>query len=253
MNRPFRNLFKLLVIPSPHSPSSSLVGKSGGTSMSIAKGDFVELDYTGALDDGMLFDTTDVALAKKHGLNSNGPVLVVIGEKHVLPGLDTALVGKELGKSYAVKLQSENAFGKRSADMMQLVPTKRFHEQKINPYPGLRINLDNMQGLVRSVSGGRVIVDFNHPLSGRDVQYEFTVKKKVTDLKEKVVALIALQLGQKDAPVRVEGKDATVALKFELPKELVPEFNKEFKRLIPELGVLHFSKEETKKTTEAKT
>jgi FKBP-type peptidyl-prolyl cis-trans isomerase 2 len=220
--------------------------------MSLTKGDFVELEYKGTLDDGTVFDTTDDILAKKNGLPAHGIVLLVVGEKHVLPGLDAALTGKEVGKLHTVSIGSEQAFGKRQADLMQLVPTKRFREQKINPFPGLRINLDNMQGLVRSVSGGRVIVDFNHPLSGRDVKYEFTVKKKVTDLKEKVACLISLQLGQKNPHVVVDGKKATVSLKFDLPKELVPEFNKEFKRLIPELGELHFTKEEAKKVVEAK-
>jgi FKBP-type peptidyl-prolyl cis-trans isomerase 2 len=51
------------------------------------------------------------------------------------------------------------------------------------------LNLDGMIAKILSVSGGRVITDFNNPLAGKDIEYEFTIKKKVTDEKEKINAL----------------------------------------------------------------
>ncbi len=51
------------------------------------------------------------------------------------------------------------------------------------------LNLDGMIAKILSVSGGRVSVDFNNPLAGKDIEYEFTIKRKITDEKEKVDAL----------------------------------------------------------------
>ncbi|HIJ11552.1 TPA: peptidylprolyl isomerase, partial [Candidatus Woesearchaeota archaeon] len=82
----------------------------------IAKGDFIELHYTGKLLDGSVFDTTDEAIAKESGIHSPrtkfGPTIICVGEKQLLPGLDAGLVGKKLGK-HTIELQAQDAFGKR--------------------------------------------------------------------------------------------------------------------------------------------
>jgi len=49
---------------------------------------------------------------------------------------------------------------------------------------------------VVSVSGGRVLVDFNHPLAGKDLVYEFTIKNKIESLEEKVKSIINFFVGQ---------------------------------------------------------
>ena len=54
-------------------------------------------------------------------------------------------------------------------------------EKDINPYPGALLNLDGMLAKILSVSGGRVITDFNSPLASKEIAYEFTIKRKITD------------------------------------------------------------------------
>ena len=44
-----------------------------------------------------------------------------------------------------------------------------FKKENITTQPGLQITVDEAVGMVKTVSGGRVIVDFNHPLSGKDI------------------------------------------------------------------------------------
>jgi hypothetical protein len=73
---------------------------------------------------------------------------------------------------------------------------KIFAEQKIYPQPGMTLALDNTLVKVVSVSGGRVMVDFNNPLAGKDLEYDFTIKKLVSDNKEKVDSFLKFLLGQ---------------------------------------------------------
>ncbi|HLG23873.1 MAG TPA: peptidylprolyl isomerase [Candidatus Nanoarchaeia archaeon] len=212
----------------------------------IKKNDFVELEYTGRIqEDNSIFDTTVEAVAKENKIYKKGekysPIIVCIGKHMMMPSLEEALIGKEIGKSYEVKLEAERAFGKKDGKLIQMIPTNKFLQQKINPIPGLSLNIDGNFGVIKTVSGGRCLVDFNHPLSGKDVVYSVKVNKIVSDSKEKLNSLANLYLGH--AHVEVNGDIGTVKIHQKLPKELEDEFNKEVTSVIPELKSVSFSVE----------
>jgi len=174
---------------------------------------FIEVEYTGTLKDGMVFDTTDEKVAKEHDIhNPNmtyGPLTVCIGEGHLIKGLEDEVKDKKEGK-YTVELEAEKAFGKRDGKLLQLVPLKKFTEQNIKPFPGLQLNIDNTMAVVKTVSGGRCIVDFNHPLAGKDIKYEIEIKREVTDELEKVKGLLEVEMRAKP---EVKIKDNTISIK----------------------------------------
>ena len=149
--------------------------------MTIKKRDFVEITYTGKIKDtGEVFDTTDEMVAKKNGLGESeqyGPVVTCVGEKLVLPGLDQSLEGKNAGDTYSVMVSPDDAFGPKVPQLIQLVPIKKFTQQNIQPYPGLQLNMDGILGTVKTVSGGRTLVDFNHPLAGQALNFTLKVVK----------------------------------------------------------------------------
>src|SRR3989338_6094074 len=155
--------------------------------MALKQHDFVELTYAGRLvEDNRVFDTTDKDVAKKEELPeeaATGPIIIKLGEGQLLKGLEDQLVGKELG-AHNVTLEPEHAFGKKVASKLQIIPTKKFLEQKIMPEPGVQISMDGVLGTVRSVSAGRTIVDFNHPLAGKAVTYGVNITRVVADAKE---------------------------------------------------------------------
>jgi FKBP-type peptidyl-prolyl cis-trans isomerase 2 len=158
--------------------------------MAIKKHDFIEITYTGSLKGtGEVFDTTDKAVAEKNHLHNKkttyGPVIICIGAGQLLKGLESKLTGKEAGK-HSIDLTPEEAFGKKNAKLIQLIPTKKFIEQKIKPVVGLQINIDGYVGTVKTVSGGRTVVDFNHPLANKEISYALTINRIVTDNKEKL-------------------------------------------------------------------
>src|SRR3989344_6396188 len=143
--------------------------------------DFVEIEYTGKLTDGTVFDTTSEKVAKEHHLHNPKhqykTAVVCVGERQLLPGLDVQLVDKELGKEYTLTLQPETAFGKRDIKQVKIIPMNMFRQHNVQPHPGLQVDVDGEMGLVTKVSGGRVIVNFNHPLAGKEVTYTFVVRR----------------------------------------------------------------------------
>ncbi len=190
--------------------------------MAFKEKEFIEIEYTGRLkEDGIVFDTTDAEVAKKEGFyNENlkyGPIVICLGEKHILPGLDKRIIGKEAGE-YEFELKSEEAFGKKDAKMIQLIPTAKFKHQNIRPMPGLQINIDGMIGIVRAVSGGRTIVDFNNPLASKEVAYKIKVNKKVDDIERQIEAILSVEFHLKKPAIKAEGDKVTMEFEDELPK-----------------------------------
>ncbi len=213
----------------------------------MKKGNFVELEYTGKVKDmDFVFDTTSEKEAKENNIHdakaSYGPVIICIGQGHVIKGLDEYLEGKEPGKEYHIELSPEKGFGKKNAKLIQLVATSKFIKQKINPMPGLQVNIDNMMGMIRTVSGGRTLVDFNHPLAGKELIYDFKINKIVKDDEEKLKGLLKLQLNLKDVKVAIKEGNATIdlSIKQELPKPVEEKLTKYIKELIPSIKKIEF-------------
>jgi len=115
--------------------------------------------------------------------------VVVVGEGDVLKGLDRALLEMKVGEERTVKLQPAEAWGERNPNNISVVPLQQFRQRKISPVPGLVVDVNGRQGRVQSVSGGRVRVDFNHPLAGKELLYELKVEKEITRPREQVEAL----------------------------------------------------------------
>lgn len=219
--------------------------------MILKNKDFIELEYTGTIkEDNIIFDTTDEQLAKDNSLfnetMSYGPVVICLGESQVLKGLEEELVGKETEKEYTIELSSEKAFGKKDPKLIQLIPTSKFSKQKIRPMPGLQLNIDGLLGVIKTVSGGRTLVDFNHPLAGKDVIYKVKINKIVTGDLEKVKAYLKISLNLKDIDVKIEDGTAKAILKKELPKEAIEMLSKKITELIPNIKKLELTGEGVK-------
>ncbi len=243
--------------------------------MKINKGDFIELNYTArTADDGSIFDTTEIDSAKEAGIfhdheeenNKNNheeynhehghlhkedllPAIICVGEKQILPGLDVKIEGLELGK-HKILLDESEAFGKKDVKQLKLMPIKLFKDQEIRPFVGLALDIDGSRGVVRSISGGRVIVDFNHPLSGKKVEYDVDVLRVVTDKKEQLGAVLKmLRFPFSSIDVNGEGKDAQAVVNTEiaLPVEMVTTLESELSRQVGILVKIHSTEKKVDK------
>lgn len=192
----------------------------------IKNHDFVEVDYTGKLTDGTIFDTTIEKVAKDNKFFSEkmkfGPAVICVGEKQILPGLDDNLLDKEVGKEFTIKLMPEQAFGKRDIKNVKIMPLSSFREHEMNPYPGLQIDVDGQIGTVSKVSGGRVIVNFNHPLAGKEVVYEVIVHRKITDKKEQISYFLnsSLHVPRDKIKVEITEEKAKVSIPVTFPEQI---------------------------------
>jgi FKBP-type peptidyl-prolyl cis-trans isomerase 2 len=223
----------------------------------VKQGDFVELDYTGVLKElGAVFDTTSEATAKKEGIHdpkmTYGPVSICIGEGQILQGLDASLEGLEIGTEKEITLPPDQAFGKKDGKLMKLVPTGAFKKQGVNPVPGLQVNIDGAIGTIRTVTGGRTVVDFNHPFAGKEVIYKVNIKRIITDQKEKVMALVELALNQKKDSIDIDIKEgkATITVKKDFPEQLLTILKQRTTKLLPEIKEVEFKTPESAKQAE---
>ena len=186
----------------------------------MKSGDVVLISYTARIKEtGEVFDTTSEEVAKKAGIFDPKivyqPIPVIIGSRSILPGVEEIILGMKVGEEKKFTLPPEKAFGKRLESLVRLIPLSEFKKQNIEPYPGLVITINNFNGRVVSVSGGRVKVDFNHPLAGKEIEYELKVEKKIETVEEKIKIISSYHLGlrNEDLGVKVSGKTAEIEIK----------------------------------------
>lgn len=186
----------------------------------IKKNDFIEVEFTGNITNtDEIFDTNIKKDAEKAGLNIKDikPFILSVGHKMLPSGFDKDLIGKEVGKSYTIEIKPEDAFGKRNPQMVRMIPTKHFHEQKIDPQRGMQLTLDGQLVKILSSDRGRTLVDFNNPLAGKNITYKYKINKLITDEKEKIDALQEFLFRKK---FDFDKKDKTIT--FKITKELEP-------------------------------
>lgn len=169
----------------------------------VTKGDFVLLDLTGRIKEtNEIFDVTSEEVAKKEKVYQENmiykPRLVIVGEGWVVKGLDEALIGIKEGEAKKIELPPEKAFGPRDPKAIKVLPLREFTKQKIKPYVGMRVRVGGKTATVASVGGGRVRLDFNSPLAGKNIVYEVKVIKIIKEEDEKIRSLIERRVPEVD-------------------------------------------------------
>lgn len=193
------------------------------------KGAMVLIEFTGKEEQSKrVFDTTSEKIAKENGIYSeNGiynPLAVIVGDGELLKGLEDEVLEMKEGEEKIVKLSPKNAFGERNPELVSLIAMQDFKKRKIAPFIGLVIEANGRHGRVQSISGGRVRVDFNNPLAGKNIEYQIKVAKEIKGDEEKAKTLVEKYFPFKGAKPKasLNGKELTITLPADLPKELEP-------------------------------
>jgi len=160
----------------------------------MKEGDFVKLEYTGRIaDSGEIFDLTDEELAKKNKIHNPkykyGPVLVIIGAGMIVPGVEKHLKKMKKGEEKEFEIKPEDGFGKRDVKRIKIVSMANFIKQKVAPNPGSFVEINGRQAKIQSVSGGRVRLDFNHPLAGKSLKYRVKIVESIKKTLEKAKSI----------------------------------------------------------------
>ncbi|HLC79859.1 MAG TPA: FKBP-type peptidyl-prolyl cis-trans isomerase [archaeon] len=190
-----------------------------------------------------VFDTTSQKEAEENGFYREnavfGPIPVIVGHGDVLPGLDDALLEMKEGESRNLKLSAAKGFGERKKELVVIVPLQEFHKRNIKPGPGLVVDLNGQYGKVQTVSGGRVRVDMNSDLAGKEVEYELKVVREITKPEEKAQLITEKFFPLKEkAQTKLQGEDLKVKLPKELAKNVAPfvgAFTKVVREVVPQI------------------
>lgn len=163
--------------------------------MPFNKGDFILIDYTAKVkESGELIDTTIEEVAKKENVYREDrvykPLLVILGEHRIVTGLEEALEKMSVGEEKIVEVEPSKAYGERDPNKVRTLSLREFSKRGITPRPGEVVEVGGLPAVIRSVSGGRVIVDFNHPLAGKTIVYEVKVLSKLESISDKLKHLV---------------------------------------------------------------
>ena len=159
--------------------------------MTIENEDFIRINYTGRLEDGMVFDTTDEEVAKEHDIYDENTrydsFVIIVGKGHVVEGLDEDIVGKEVGYHGTVEIPPEKGYGEHKTELVKTYPTSKFTE---TPVKGMRAVVDGKQGMVVMTIGRRVRIDFNSPMAGKTLTFDYTIEEQIDDDLDKIKSLL---------------------------------------------------------------
>jgi len=197
----------------------------------VKNGDFILLDYTErVVDTDQIIYTTRKDIAEKYGIVESNriyePELIIVGEGWLLEPFDKALSGKVVGKEYKIEVPPEKAFGKIDPKKIETFSFRELRRKNIRPEVGKEIEIGGRIGIVRLIGSGRVIVDFNHPLAGKTLEFTFKILKKITDDKEKIKYMVKKRIkgiNLKDINVRISPKKKEVQIT--LPERYISDPN----------------------------
>lgn len=138
--------------------------------MTIKTGDKVKIEYTGTLDDGVVFDSS-----ADHGT----PLEFEVGGGQVIKGFDDAVLGMKENEEKQFSILPADAYGEHDPTLVQKVPREVF-PQDAELVPGLLFEAglptgEKVPATITEVQGEIVTVDLNHPLAGKRLNFKIKV------------------------------------------------------------------------------
>jgi len=222
--------------------------------MPLKKGDFVLISYVAKVkEEDRVISTNIEEEAKKANIFEEGrlyePELVIVGEGWVLKGLDEELEKLEVGEERVIEIPPEKAFGKRDPKKVRVIPARELSMRGIIPRVNMQVEIDGRRAIVRSVGGGRVVLDFNHPLAGRTIVYRVKVIKRLETIEEKALELTHRWIPRIDRSKLVVRLLDNNVIEIELPEDVLSHerigllqrgIARDIQRYIPEVKAVKF-------------
>ena len=141
--------------------------------MKISEDKVVQIDYTLKNEEGQVLDSSE----------GRQPLSYLHGAGNIIPGLESALEGKETGDEFSVSVPAAEGYGERREELTMTVELSQFPDPK-QVQPGARFNVQTDQGVllatVTSVTDDQATLDLNHPLAGETLHFDV----EVVDVKE---------------------------------------------------------------------
>ncbi|MBE9504883.1 MAG: peptidylprolyl isomerase [Proteobacteria bacterium] len=132
----------------------------------VKDGDKVKVHYTGTLEDGETFDSSEGSEAFEFTL----------GQNMVIPGFEKAVLGMQVGNETTVTLSPDNAYGNAMPEMVTTVKREQLPAE-LSPEIGMMLQANApdgsvMQVQIKEVNDDSITVDANHPLAGKTLTFQ---------------------------------------------------------------------------------
>jgi peptidylprolyl isomerase len=136
----------------------------------VKSGQTVSLHYVGKLDDGTEFDSSR---------SRESTISVEVGSGNLITGFDEALEGMKVGEIKNVQLTPDKAYGTIDEEAFRTVPNSSFPPD-FDLKEGAMVQGEGPTGkpliaTINSVDEGSVVLNFNHPLAGKILNFEIEV------------------------------------------------------------------------------
>ena len=140
------------------------------------QGDTVRIHYTGKLDDGTVFDSSE----------GREPLEFTLGAEEVIPGFEKAVLGMSPGETRTATIKPDEGYGDFQDDMVFQVDRDRLPSD-MTPEIGTELRVrtpdDSMiPVIIVDVQDDKVTIDANHPLAGRDLVFDITLVEIVSKI-----------------------------------------------------------------------
>jgi peptidylprolyl isomerase len=138
------------------------------------KGDRVRVHYTGRLDDGSVFDSSECHEGDCECPSQ--PLEFTVGAGEVIPGFDQAVEGLAINETRSVHIPVDQAYGERVEEMVAQVPRTHLPAD-MTPEIGQQLEVtqedgNSFQVMVTEVTDESVTIDGNHPLAGQNLNFD---------------------------------------------------------------------------------
>jgi len=142
----------------------------------IGKGSSVKIHYKGTLDDGSEFDSSH---------KRNQTLDFKLGTGALLPAFEEAIVGLKTGDTTSFRLTKQQAYGDYMQEAVRTVPKTAFPPDMTFEV-GAKVGGTNANGqqiiaVINEVSDSDVVLDHNHPLAGKDINFEVEIVDVTTE------------------------------------------------------------------------
>ncbi len=190
----------------------------------MEEGTIVHIDYDlFNADSEKLIETTREEVAKEHDAHDENrtysPMVTVVGDGRLIPGFEAHLGGAEAETDYSFDIEPAEAYGERDLSLVETIGQNVLMRSVRDPEMlgiGAPVEIGGRTGVLQFLSAGRARIDYNHPLAGATLRYDYRITKVVEDRKEKVETLLEMNTGRDDFEVEFNDDDLTITTPEEI-------------------------------------
>jgi peptidylprolyl isomerase len=137
----------------------------------VKEKDTVRIHYTGKLEDGSVFDSSE----------GEASLELKLGQGEFLPGIENGLIGMNTGESKTIVVPAEQGYGPHYAERVFNYESSKLPSDFV-PEVGKKMNMYRADGkpimvIVTGMSGTSVTLDCNHPLAGKTLIFDVTLEE----------------------------------------------------------------------------